>query len=267
MSVDIQESNGSRNASISPQQTAPLYDFSFNDFLRREYRFGISPDRPICKSFLQGHCPLGNTCPDKHYTQPSFNRYPQLHSLWYTHSNTVSSIVCKHWMRALCKKGEHCEFLHEFNVRRMPECNNYSRYGTCPNGDDCMYQHIEPASKRPPCPHYDRGFCPLGPLCANRHVRKERICPFYMAGFCPNGKECKEGTHAKFPKDLKKPVVMGTETEEQTESGEKPQEMAYEPEPMERFERDDRGGQKSGRGGKWQQRGGRGRGGFKRRGG
>lgn len=147
----------------------------------------------------------------------------------------------------------------------MPECNNYSRHGTCPNGDDCMYQHLEPSSKRPPCPHYDRGFCPLGPLCANRHVHKARICPFYMAGFCPNGKECKEGTHARFPTDLKKPVVRGAETEEQEEVSEKVQEPSFETESSERLEREDRGGQKFVRGGKWQPRGKQ-RGGFKRRG-
>jgi cleavage and polyadenylation specificity factor subunit 4 len=168
-------------------------------------------------------------------------------------------------MRALCKKGEHCDFLHEYNIRRMPECQNYSRYGTCPNGDECMYQHLEPASKRPSCPHYERGFCPLGPLCANRHVRKANICPFYMAGFCPNGKECKEGAHARFPTDLKKPVVMGTEPVEHEAAPEKAQEQNIETESGDRFDRDDRGGQKFGRGGRWQTRG-KPRGGFKKRG-
>jgi cleavage and polyadenylation specificity factor subunit 4 len=51
------------------------YDFAFNDFLKREFRFGIPHDRPVCKAFVQGHCPLGNSCPDKHYTTPSFQRY------------------------------------------------------------------------------------------------------------------------------------------------------------------------------------------------
>jgi hypothetical protein len=45
---------------------APRYSFSFDDFLKKEYRFGIAPDQPTCKAFLAGHCPLGNSCPDKH---------------------------------------------------------------------------------------------------------------------------------------------------------------------------------------------------------
>ena len=44
------------------------------------------------------------------------------------------SVVCKHWLKGthsfimhcnaqgLCKKGDACEFLHEYNIRKMPEC-------------------------------------------------------------------------------------------------------------------------------------------------
>jgi hypothetical protein len=48
--------------------------FAFADFLKREYRFGIDPSRPVCKFFIQGHCPLGNECPDKHSTGASYNK-------------------------------------------------------------------------------------------------------------------------------------------------------------------------------------------------
>lgn len=53
----------------------PHFNFSFNDFLKREYRFGLDPSRPICNAFKQGHCPLGNACPDKHPTSSAFNKY------------------------------------------------------------------------------------------------------------------------------------------------------------------------------------------------
>ena len=75
------------------------HTFAFSDFLRREYRFGLDPGRPYCKAFREGHCPLGNTCPDKHQITHSFN-----------------NLVCKHWLRGLCKKGDQCEFLHEYNL-------------------------------------------------------------------------------------------------------------------------------------------------------
>jgi cleavage and polyadenylation specificity factor subunit 4 len=52
-----------------------LYSFNFSDFLRREYRFGLDPNRPSCKAYLQGHCPLGSRCPDKHHVSSSYNKY------------------------------------------------------------------------------------------------------------------------------------------------------------------------------------------------
>lgn len=130
---------------------------------------------------------------------------------------SLCSLVCKHWLRGLCKKGETCEFLHEYNLRRMPECSYYARTLTCSNGDDCLYLHIDPESKRPPCPHYDRGFCPLGPHCALKHNKKDKLCPFYLAGFCPEGKACKNGAHPRFPTDLKKPEVRVEKTAEELE--------------------------------------------------
>jgi cleavage and polyadenylation specificity factor subunit 4 len=50
------------------------YEFTFSDFLRREYRFGLDPNRPLCKAYMQGHCPLGSSCPDKHQMQSSYNK-------------------------------------------------------------------------------------------------------------------------------------------------------------------------------------------------
>jgi hypothetical protein len=47
-------------------------------------------------------------------------------------------VVCKHWLRGLCKKGDNCEFLHEYNLRKMPECWFYSKYGECNNGAECI---------------------------------------------------------------------------------------------------------------------------------
>lgn len=196
----------------------PTYEFGFDEFLKREYRFGLDRDRPSCKAYMQGHCPMGPNCPDKHHTQSSFNKYARRSmSPKPTPLTSVPSLVCKHWLRGLCKKGEHCEFLHEYNLRRMPECNYFARHQTCPNGDDCLYLHIDPDFKRPACPHFERGFCPLGPRCANRHVKMEKLCPFYIAGFCPNGKQCPEGHHAKFVDGLPPPEPKVIKSKEQLE--------------------------------------------------
>ncbi|KAF8434686.1 hypothetical protein BGX38DRAFT_1219135 [Terfezia claveryi] len=164
--------------------------FAFNEFLRKEYRFGLDPNRKVCAFFVQGHCPLDNSCPDKH-----------------TASSTFNNLVCKHWLRSLCKKGEQCEFLHEYNLRKMPECNFFVRNGYCSNGEECLYLHIDPESKIPLCPHYEKGFCPLGPNCSKKHVRKQ-ICKYYLCGFCPDGaRQCKEGGHPKWIENLPPPTM------------------------------------------------------------
>ena len=79
--------------------------------------------------------------------------------------------VCKHWLRGLCKKGDACEFLHEYNLRRMPECWWYAKYGYCSAGDECLYAH--PKERKAECPDYNRGFCKLG---ASRSF-PSRPCP------------------------------------------------------------------------------------------
>ena len=99
----------------------------------------------------------------------------------------------------------------------MPECNQYTRTLYCSNGDECLFLHVDPASKLPPCPHYEKGFCPLGPYCAKKHIRKT-LCKFYLAGFCPYGRQCKEGAHPRYPTDLPKPTVKVERSEEELEA-------------------------------------------------
>lgn len=115
-------------------------------------------------------CARGNMCP-------------------YRHIKGERTVVCKHWLRGLCKKGDDCEFLHEFDMSKMPECYFFSKFGQCSN-KECPFLHIDPEKKLKDCPWYDRGFCRHGPLCKNRHVRRV-ICQNYVCGFCPDGPNCK----------------------------------------------------------------------------
>ena len=83
-------------------------------------------------------------------------------------STSFYSVVCKHWLRGLCKKGDDCEFLHEYDMAKMPECYFFSKFGRCENRD-CQYLHIDPNSKVKECPWYARGFCKHGPNCKSRN--------------------------------------------------------------------------------------------------
>ncbi|KAF3846729.1 hypothetical protein F7725_003807 [Dissostichus mawsoni] len=107
----------------------------------------------------------------------------------FRHISGEKTVVCKHWLRGLCKKGDQCEFLHEYDMTKMPECYFYSKFGECSN-KECPFLHIDPESKIKDCPWYDRGFCKHGPDCRHRHTRRV-ICMNYLVGFCPEGKSCK----------------------------------------------------------------------------
>ncbi|EFC48767.1 predicted protein, partial [Naegleria gruberi] len=98
-------------------------------------------------------------------------------------------VVCKHWLRGLCKKGDGCEFLHQYKAGKMPECHFFSEYGECSNVE-CIFLHIKPEDRIKTCPWYERGFCKHGPDCRLKHLRKI-ACPDYLAGFCAKGPNCK----------------------------------------------------------------------------
>ena len=241
-------------ASIILNHTPQPYSFHFSPFLRQVHHHGLPADRPICKAYASGHCPNGTKCLERHVSDPAASK-----TGGGAHASGLNSLVCKHWLRGLCKKGEQCEFLHEYNLRKMPECNFFARNGYCSNGEECLYLHIDPQSRMPPCPHYDRGFCPLGPICSKKHVRRT-LCPFYLAGFCPEGKECKEGVHPKWSTDLEKPTPK---TEKPEDDGLGPPRRMDIPPPeddRDRFrdrDRDEGRFHRGGRGGKWRGRGDR----------
>ncbi|KAJ6610074.1 hypothetical protein B0H10DRAFT_1812300 [Mycena sp. CBHHK59/15] len=157
-------------------------------------QLGIKLDRDdqICRlSLTAAGCPLGPLhCPLRH-TLPSIQNFqPPKQLPTHPRERERLSTVCKHWLRGLCKKGDACEFLHEYNLRRMPECWWFAKYGYCSAGDECLYAH--PKERRVECPDYKRGFCKLGPICPRKHVRRV-ACQLYLTGFCPLGPDCPRG--------------------------------------------------------------------------
>ncbi|KAL5107355.1 Cytochrome b-c1 complex subunit Rieske mitochondrial [Taenia crassiceps] len=105
------------------------------------------------------------------------------------------TVVCKHWLRGLCKKGDDCDFLHVYDMTKMPECYFFSRFGVCMN-KECQFLHVDPATKIQDCAWYARGFCRNGPACRNRHVRRV-ACQNFLNGFCLEGPDCKQA-HPKW---------------------------------------------------------------------
>ena len=59
---------------------------------------------------VDDECPLGSDwCPLKHISGEK-------------------KTVCKHWLRGLCRKGDYCEYLHQYDMEKMPECFFYTQF-------------------------------------------------------------------------------------------------------------------------------------------
>ncbi|ORY76683.1 hypothetical protein BCR37DRAFT_351406 [Protomyces lactucae-debilis] len=174
------------------------HTFAFDGFLRSQHRFDVAVRRPICLSFRQsGTCPNGPACPDKHINASA-----------HAQQGRLNSVVCKHWLRGLCKKADACEFLHEYNMRHVQECKQWKEQGTCGNAEDCLYAHPAPGSRNGICDWYKLGYCPLGPDCKRKHIRR-KPCMRYLTGFCPYGLDCRDA-HLQFLVPLKGPAAIPT---------------------------------------------------------
>lgn len=92
---------------------------------------------------------------------------PQLTSA--KHDPRLRTVVCRHWLRDLCMKGSACEFLHQYDLSKMPLC----RHGDRCKVKDCPFRHISEAD-RLECVFYSQGFCIHGPYCRYKHMRRDR---------------------------------------------------------------------------------------------
>ena len=84
------------------------------------------------------------------------------------HDPRLRTVVCRHWLRDLCMKGSACEFLHQYDLSKMPLC----RHGDRCKIKDCPFRHISDED-RLECVFYCQGFCIHGPFCRYKHVKRE----------------------------------------------------------------------------------------------
>ena len=56
----------------------------------------------------------------------------------------LRTVVCHHWMKGLCQKGDRCEFLHRMDKSRMPVCKHGKKCGN----RQCFLRHIQLREKQ-----------------------------------------------------------------------------------------------------------------------
>lgn len=121
-----------RQTATSSSVLTPLASSPQEPFIKNELRIKLDADSQLCKDFIEtSACPRGASCPLRHVSPSPLNFLPSAPVPSSAHARTV----CKHWLRGLCKKGNSCEFMHEYNLRKMPECWFFAKYGFCSNGE------------------------------------------------------------------------------------------------------------------------------------
>ncbi|KAF8273920.1 hypothetical protein EI94DRAFT_1769101 [Lactarius quietus] len=187
------------NPLVGPSALRDIVDPQFHQnnfpeelYIKNELNIRLDKDDQICRlNLTPAGCPLGPLhCHLRHTVPSTLNFQPPKQLPTHPRDRERLATVCKHWLRGLCKKGDACEFLHEYNLRRMPECWWFAKYGYCSAGDECLYAH--PKERKVECPDYKRGFCKLGPTCPRKHVRRV-ACQSYLTGYCPLGPDCPKG--------------------------------------------------------------------------
>lgn len=79
-----------------------------------------------------------------------------------------TKIICRYWLENRCMNGDDCEWLHS-HIGIMPIC----QFGVeCTRRPQCPYRHIDEQEVIEVCPRYEAGFCPYGPACHKKHVKK-----------------------------------------------------------------------------------------------
>lgn len=94
--------------------------------------------------------------------------------------------VCRYWLTNSCSKGDTCEFLHEYEDSKMPDC----RKGESCADPSCILKHTNKESITL-CPNYEAGFCSFGHSCQWQHVFRDQAPPQVAAQWllCDPAKE------------------------------------------------------------------------------
>lgn len=124
---------------LDPNVTFSHLEFTIEPFIKNQLSIKLDTDTQLCPDFTLSlstasstSCPRGASCPYRHSSPSPLNFQP----IPPTPSSAHARTVCKHWLRGLCKKGKGCDFMHEYHLRKMPECWFFAKYGFCSNGDE-----------------------------------------------------------------------------------------------------------------------------------
>lgn len=90
------------------------------------------------------------------------------------------TLVCRHWLKNICGNGNACDYVHHYEVSKLPVCQAFAATGICRDKmlNCCPFLHTRQRSGDAPrrghleCVFYFLGFCPFGNRCRLTHVKR-----------------------------------------------------------------------------------------------
>jgi len=78
--------------------------------------------------------------------------------------------VCIYFAKNACKFGKKCPLRHETDKNQMPTCRNFLRGCCSAVTGQCPFAHTRVSRDAKICQAYQKGYCPKGLLCTEKHV-------------------------------------------------------------------------------------------------
>ena len=97
--------------------------------------------------------------------------------------------VCTQWLQGACDDSKGCRLQHARRPELMPTCLYFlkvpfgcstrvrftsSLQGLCADSE-CPYVHVNLDAGTPVCPDFQRGYCPKGADCMQRHLSARQV--------------------------------------------------------------------------------------------
>ncbi|KAH0482786.1 MAG: hypothetical protein KVP17_001978 [Porospora cf. gigantea B] len=88
------------------------------------------------------------------------------------------TLVCRHWLKNICPNGSSCDFVHHFEVSKLPVCQAFATTGHCRDYllNCCPFLHTRSTDQKKThleCAMFFLGFCPFGSRCRLMHFRRQ----------------------------------------------------------------------------------------------
>jgi len=124
--------------------------------------------KPVCISFQNGHCALGDNCQFVHDVSTQINSYWELQkgAGGQNFKNNQKSKPCFKFQSGFCVFGDRCRYLHDNSAGYTLPTNGLGELKGIGQGSG-----LRGTTKKKPCFNFNRGQCKFGEKCRYLHPK------------------------------------------------------------------------------------------------